>query len=149
MAESPVERLGRPRAPAGSPLPRRRALFPKIDLERLVQRARVLRSVDLSPLLADQREGVPHQALVLERSKDRHDQLFRKVFDGLGTVEGQLGAAVVGVVVERRGNERRKVREKTKTTLFFFFSTSPFSLCCALSLSYYTLFLSSPRLNAR
>ena len=77
-----------------------RPLFPKVDLERLVQRARVLRAVDLSPLLADQGDGVPHPALVRDRNKHRHEHIIREVIDGLrAVVDGELG----DVVAERGG----------------------------------------------
>jgi hypothetical protein len=75
-------------------LRRRHGLLQKVDLERLVQRTRVLRAVELSPLLAEAGGGVPHIAQVPDRLKDRHEHVIREVGDG------ELGA---GVAVERRG----------------------------------------------
>ena len=59
-----------------------------------MQRARILRAVELSPPLADAGDGVSHPAAVPDRNKDRHEQLLREVGDG------ELGAVVA---VERRG----------------------------------------------
>ena len=86
---------------AGPPIPRRRVLdlLFEVDLEHLVKRARTLRAVELIPGLADQGDGVPHQALVLDRLKDRHEQLLREVVDGLrAVVDGDLGDVVVVIV---------------------------------------------------
>ena len=54
-------------------------LFFKVDLERLVQRARILRAVELIPVLADLGDGVSDPAQVLDRNKDGHEQLLREV----------------------------------------------------------------------
>ncbi len=59
-----------------------------------MQRARILRAVELIPLLADAGYGVPHPAQVPDRLKDRHEPIIREVGDG------ELGAVVA---VERRG----------------------------------------------
>jgi hypothetical protein len=66
-----------------------------------VQRARVLRAVELIPGLADQGEGAPHPVQVVDRLKDRHEQLRREVVDGFrAVVDGELGDVVV-----ERGDE--------------------------------------------
>ena len=74
---------------------RSRHLFVKVDLERLVQGARVLRAVELSPGLADEGDGVPHHDLVADRHKDGHELVVREVVDGERLGGGADAARIV------------------------------------------------------
>ena len=61
-----------------------------------MQRARVPGAVELRPLLADARDGVPHPAQVVDRNKDRHEQLLREVVDEFReVVDGEFRDVVV------------------------------------------------------
>ena len=67
---------------AAPPLPRHSLFDLEIDLERLVQRARVLRAEELVPGLADAGDGVPHPVRVVGRNEDRHEHVVRDVVEG-------------------------------------------------------------------
>ena len=105
----------------GARLPRHRTLdlSPKVDLERLAQRARVLRVVELSPVLADAGDGVPHPPLVLERNKDRHNQLLREVVNGeSGAVQCSLSSAAGVVCLGHRSAASTLLGERAGSLLF-------------------------------
>ena len=107
MAVSPLLHLGDRdgviKVTQGQPRPRRRALDPllfEVDLERLVQRARIFREEELISCFTDAGDGVPHPAQVSDRLEDRHEHIIREVVDGLWAVVVDRER---GGVVERRG----------------------------------------------